>query len=65
MISSQETLSLRRFLTQEAETYVLYSAEPDYLDEEVYLSAESIIRPEVTGQCICHASDRATVSRAL
>jgi hypothetical protein len=48
MMSVQETLSLPDFLTQEEQTYVLYSAEPDYLDEEVHLSAESIIRPDVT-----------------
>lgn len=53
MMSSQATLSVGQFLTQEEETYVLYSAEPDYLDEEVHLSAESIVRPEVTVNFLC------------
>jgi hypothetical protein len=38
-----DTPSVEGFLTPQ-------SAEPDYLDEEVHLSAESIIRPEVTVQ---------------
>ena len=49
MMSSQETLG--RFLAQEEETYALYSAEPDYRDDEVHLSAESFIRPELTVHC--------------
>ena len=55
MICSQETVSLRRFLAQEEQTYVLYSAEPDYLREDVHVSAESIIRPDVTLHCGCHS----------
>ena len=55
MICSQETVSLRRFLAQEEQTYVLYSAEPDYLREDVHVSAESLIRPDVTLHFGCHS----------
>ena len=54
MISSQLTLDVQRFLAQEEQTYALYSAELDYLDDDVYLSAESIVRPEVTVHCGYH-----------
>jgi hypothetical protein len=45
MICSQDTLSVMR----QAQTRVLQTAEPDYLDEEVHLGAESIIR---SGLCV-------------
>ena len=54
----QDTLSVQRFLARQ-ETLLLQSAEPDYLDEEVHLSAESIIRPEVIAQSLLEARDRA------
>jgi hypothetical protein len=40
------------------ESSVLHSAEPDYLDEEVHLSPESIIRREVTVPSVCKTTDR-------
>jgi hypothetical protein len=55
VICSQETVGLRRFLAQEEQTYVLYSAEPDDLHEDVHVSAESISRPDVTLHCGCHS----------
>ena len=54
----QDTLSVQRFLTRQEQTLFLQSTEPDYLDEEVHLSAESIIRPEVTVQYFRKARDR-------
>ena len=56
MMYSMRTLSMQHFLAQPMESH---SAEPDYLDEEVYLSAESIIRPEVIVQYVCKTTDRA------
>jgi hypothetical protein len=47
-----DTLSVERFLARQEENLLFPSAEPDYLDEEVHLSAESIIRPEVTVQYV-------------
>lgn len=55
----QDTLSVQRFLARQEQTLSLQSAEPDYLDEEVHLSPESIIRPEVSVQFFGKARDRA------
>lgn len=54
----EDPVSIQRFLARH-ESFLLPSAEPDYLDEEVHLSAESIIRPEVTAQYNRKASDQA------
>jgi hypothetical protein len=48
----QDAVSIQSFVTRHEQTFVPQSAEPDYLDEEVHLSAESIIRPEVTVQYV-------------
>ena len=55
MIYSQDTLRL----TQQAQTLVLQTAEPDYLDEEVHLGAESIIRPGLSVHDARKTRDRA------
>jgi len=55
MIRPHDTLSE----IQQAQTRVLQTAEPDYLDEEVHLGAESIIRPGLCVQDVRNARHRA------
>lgn len=61
MMPSQATRSPQGFLTQQDQTCVLQTAEPDYLDEEVHLGAESIIRPGLTVQYVLKARNRAAI----
>ena len=55
MICPHDTLSV----IQQEQTLVLQTAEPDYLDEEVHLGAESIIRPGLYVQDARKARHRA------
>jgi hypothetical protein len=57
---SQATRRTRGFLPQQDQTCV-QTAEPDYLDEEVHLGAESIIRSGLTVQYVLKARNQAAI----